>query len=531
MKLFTIGDSVSQGFMSLAAARTDNAYSTLIAKQLGLQLNSDEYHFADWNDTGIPLNIEVIMRELQSRYGTNIGGLEWLTVGQTINRIVDRAEDYYERGDGREDVPYDKIGTRFFNNAAVWGFDVADSFQVTAKTCKTAILLSQKEKPTGDNLFSLGADNPMYRTALKILNPSLDPAFDDFSQLSWLNLHATGKGDNGKNVTDQNGNQVKGAGVENLILWLGANNALGTVLKLKINQTPNRKDMRPHTIDHLLRAKAKWNLWHPEDFAADYRVMIDRVDAIMRQNLEPNWKVFIGTVPLVTIAPIAKGIGETTEVPIVKKVDGKKIVTGGVYYKNYTYFPFEEDFAIETGKYLTMQDALHIDNCIREYNRIIKDEVDRLNKAHGKIERYFVVDTCQMLEDLAYKRNNGHPPYELPEELQFIYPPVNTKYYYADTEGRLKQGGLFSLDGVHPTSIGHGIIAFEFLKRMGDVGVKNAGGNPVSRDLDWRGEKGILQSDLLYSQPIRIMQEIYGKGAVASLASRVIDFITSVSQK
>jgi hypothetical protein len=106
MKLFTIGDSVSQGFMSLAAARTDNAYSTLIAKQLGLEIYSDQYRFADWNDSGIPLNIEVIMRELQSRYGSNIGGLEWLTVGQTINRIVDRAEDYYERGEGRADVPY-----------------------------------------------------------------------------------------------------------------------------------------------------------------------------------------------------------------------------------------------------------------------------------------------------------------------------------------------------------------------------------------------------------------------------------------
>ncbi|HEY0658065.1 MAG TPA: hypothetical protein VGD05_06310, partial [Pyrinomonadaceae bacterium] len=46
MKLFTIGDSVSQGFMSLAAARTDNAYSTLIARQIGLKLNTDDYRFA-----------------------------------------------------------------------------------------------------------------------------------------------------------------------------------------------------------------------------------------------------------------------------------------------------------------------------------------------------------------------------------------------------------------------------------------------------------------------------------------------------
>jgi hypothetical protein len=74
----------------------------------------------------------------------------------------------------------------------------------------------------------------------------------------------------------------------------------------------------------------------------------------------------------------------------------------------------------------------------------------------------FWVDTCKMLEDLAYKRNNGQPPYKLPRELKFLYPPVNTKYYHADTEGKLKQGGLFSLDGVHPTPIGHGISLTNF---------------------------------------------------------------------
>ncbi len=31
MKLFTIGDSISQGFMSAAAARTDQCYSTILA--------------------------------------------------------------------------------------------------------------------------------------------------------------------------------------------------------------------------------------------------------------------------------------------------------------------------------------------------------------------------------------------------------------------------------------------------------------------------------------------------------------------
>jgi hypothetical protein len=76
MKLFTIGDSVSQGFMSLAAARTDLSYSTLLASKLELELQSD-YRFADWEMGGIPLNVENIMRRLNRRYGSNIQLRSW----------------------------------------------------------------------------------------------------------------------------------------------------------------------------------------------------------------------------------------------------------------------------------------------------------------------------------------------------------------------------------------------------------------------------------------------------------------------
>jgi hypothetical protein len=537
MKLFTIGDSVSQGFMSLAAAQTDNAYSTLIAKRLGLTLKQD-YFYADWNKKGIPLDIEFIMRELQARYGSNIGGFEWFTVASTINRLVDESEDYYERGDGRADQKYDDK-TNFFNNVAVWGFDAADSFQVTPRVCKEMIY--NKQRPTQDNLFSLGPDNPMYRTALKVLNPSLDPVFDEFSQLDWLRLHATGVGKpdaDKKTITEQQKTGT-GEGVENLILWLGANNALGTVINLRINQTPNKMNAagRPHEYDHIKRSLFKWNLWHPEDFKADYGMMIDQVDTIMRNNLAKDWKVFIGTVPLVTIAPIAKGVGETTDLAFKKYRDGEVVSDSSPYFKYYTYFPFEEKFAIETGKYLTMQDALHIDNCIRAYNQFIFEKVAELNEAHSKTDknspdRYFVVDTSKTLEDLAYKRNYGNPPYELPDALKFLYPPVNTKYYHADTDGKLKQGGLFSLDGVHPTSIGHGILAREFIKKMMGAGVKfadNPEGQGDDTGLQWNGPGGILESDLLYAQPLKNMQELYGKDGVASLALRIIDSITSVN--
>jgi hypothetical protein len=111
----------------------------------------------------------------------------------------------------------------------------------------TGEAIYNKAKPAKDNTFKLGADFLMYRTALKVLNPSLDPAFDNFSQLSWLKLHATGTDDAGNTVIDQNGNQIVGTGVENLILWNGANNALGTVTTLGVNQTPNGKKRQSAT--------------------------------------------------------------------------------------------------------------------------------------------------------------------------------------------------------------------------------------------------------------------------------------------
>lgn len=55
------------------------------------------------------------------------------------------------------------------------------------------------------------------------------------------------------------------------------------------------------------------------------------------------------------------------------------------------------------------------------------------------------------------------------------------------------------MDGVHPSAIGHGLLAHEFLKVMGEAGVDHT-------QLDWRT---IFESDRLYSKPITIMQEIY----------------------
>jgi hypothetical protein len=233
-----------------------------------------------------------------------------------------------------------------------------------------------------------------------VLNPSLDPQYDRHSQLEWLREHATEEGE----------------GVENLLLWLGANNALGTVVGLKVKQTLNDPNNRPHLLPHVEREAAGWTLWHPADFAAEYAELLDRVDKAMSQNVYPDWKVFVGTVPPVTIAPLAKGVGPTYQVTRKNGATGEDETS--VYYKYYVYFLFDEDLVHRNdGLYLELKDALHIDDCIREYNSAIRALVEAKNADH-RTKRYHIVDIFQMFQDIALKRNAG--------EVSTTFPTTST---------------------------------------------------------------------------------------------------------
>jgi lysophospholipase L1-like esterase len=499
MKLFTIGDSISQGFMSGAAARTDLCYSTLIAQSM--QLNGSQYIYPKaWEKGGLPLNLEKVLRHLAKRYGSDINGFDWVTIFPNLANLLDEVEDYYERGAGAESE-VDPSGVRFFHNVAVQGFDVADAWLVTPEVCKQEIVQSNKKGENRDGFFAL-PNAPFYRTALKVLNPSLDTAFDHFSQLEWLRKHATQSPD----------------GVENLIIWLGANNALGTVFGLNISQTPNDPD---HSLLNLSReTREQWNLWHPSDFAIEYRELLDRVDEIMQDNRFSDWNVFIGTVPLVTIAPLTRGVGPTTAIEVKSDYEVDESTKEyknlpSVYYKYYTHFFRDEAAVLATDRaYLTLADALHIDDCIREYNRTIKELIVEKNQALPS-PRYHVVDMSKALQQIAFKRNAGQVQYQFPEFFDFQYPRVNTVYYHADKQRRLRQGGIFSLDGVHPSAIGQGLIAHEFLKVMKQVGIVHE-----EVDLNW---KQIFASDTLYNSPIPVMGELYEN---KKLAEFVIDVIT-----
>ncbi|HLL94009.1 MAG TPA: hypothetical protein VK404_03450 [Spirosoma sp.] len=478
IKLFTIGDSISQGFMSGAAARTDLSYSTLLSKVFKIK----GYDFPLWDVGGLPVNIEELFRRLEKAYGPEINPIEWtLALATTIPKYVDEIEDYYERGKGAADKPYPG-SFEFFHNVAVRGFTVSDAWLVTGKYCQRVINAGRKN----DGVYAMPNES-LTRTALKVLNPSLSTNHENKSQLDWLKYHAQGQG------------------VENAIVWLGANNALGTVVDLSLQFSPGDGSTANMPREELL--KQGWNLWHPVDFEADYKKLLDKIDVALAGQAT---KVFLGTVPLVSIAPLAKGVGDTFGVPI-KDDDGK--VSNVTYFKYYTYFPFNEEYAFKTGINLSFTQVLHIDNCIREYNRIIKRLREEYNRRNP--DRYHIVDMAEVLDQLAFKRNNGVPRYTFPDFFNFRYPTLNTKYYHVDQAGNLKQGGVFSLDGVHPTAIAHGLIAYEFLKVMQRVNVPGANPNL----LDW---DAIFASDALYQKPIRIMQEIYQNTHLAEWVLQIV---------
>ena len=494
MRLFTIGASVSQGFMSAAAARTDLSYSTLIARKMGL-VPGQNYLYPTWEKGGHPVNLERLLRKLNRLYGSDIfGPVEWPLAAITIANFLDDVEDYYERGAGDEHTPYPgNVG--YFHNVAVRGFDVADAWLVTPELCHQQIALDNARGGARDNTFAT-PNASFYRTALHVLNPSRDNKYDEFSALQWLEEHATNKTGEG--------------GVENLILWLGSNNALGTILDLEIVETPNDPALSP--VDMLQPERVKFNLWHPNDFAKEYEQLLDRVDAIMQQNVDKNWKVFIGTVPAVTIAPLAKGVGEHLNMPDPFGHLGSE----ARYYKYYTYFIFEEEFARTSDVKLTRQQAYYIDTVISEYNRIIDKLVQAKNTRHKKSggpQRYFIVDIGRTLLELAYKRNNEHPTYQFPPYFNRINPKPNTKYYHATPKGKIEQGGIFSLDGVHPSAIGHGLLAHEFANAMSAAGVN------LPQPLDW---PAIFTSDSLWQRPIRLMREIYQHEDLAEIVVRLM---------
>jgi hypothetical protein len=90
----------------------------------------------------------------------------------------------------------------------------------------------------------------------------------------------------------------------------------------------------------------------------------------------------------------------------------------------------------------------------------------------------------------------------LPPELQALKPIPDSLFFRSDPHGRTA-GGLFSLDGIHPTTIAYGILAQEFINVMHLAGVDFYYGDgktkrPVPVQVDFQR---LIKLDTLVSHP------------------------------
>jgi hypothetical protein len=205
-------------------------------------------------------------------------------------------------------------------------------------------------------------------------------------------------------------------------------------------------------------------VWRPAHFANEYAELVTTIRKVRARH------AILATVPHVTIAPLARGVGDK---PI-----------GSRYFDYYTRpWITDGEFNPNRDPHLTGRDAWAVDSAIDAYNDTIKAAV-RQARLDGL--DWYLFDMCGLLDSLAYRRYLQDPqarpadfqPYQLPEPLAALDPPPDSRFFISDDSGRT-QGGLFALDGVHPTTIGYGILADEMLKVLNTAGVPEARGAGV----------------------------------------------------
>ncbi|MDC0766503.1 hypothetical protein [Streptomyces sp. HD] len=425
-RLVAIGDSLTQGFQSGAIFHTDLSYPAVVAHELGWagQFRRPTYD----GFGGLPFNIERFLRELETRFGQVVNWWESAPALWYAHQHMDEVERFWEVGAGNT-VP---ARTAVNHNLAVFGWDLRDALVKSASVCAKRIGAPR------DNLLRQLVEHADDRAALRVL-PAPPAAADTLTQLTAA-----------AHLGDEVGDTRPRHGIETLVVFLGANNALRSVVDLKVIWSDKGYDD--------LDRKGGFTVWRPEHFRAELGKVADRVRDIKARH------VIWCTVPHVTIAPIARGVATKTQ-------------PGSPYFPYYTR-PWISDRAFDPTQdpHITGAQAQEIDTAIDHYNHAITDVV---RGARNEGRDWYLLETVALLDRLGSRRYIEDPlarppwwqPYPLPPALRALTPQPNTRFLASDGTRRT-DGGLFSLDGVHPTTVGYGILAQELINVMRLAGVE-----------------------------------------------------------
>ena len=457
-RLVTIGDSLTHGFQSGAVFNTDISWPAIVAHELGWE----GIHYPRYGGLGgLPLNVEVLLRDLEQRYGPTLSFWEFPLALFRARQLMDEIEDYWERGPGATPTPV----SGYMHVLGIYGWDLRDALSKTAATCRATI-----EKPQ-DALLKQIIENNGERAALRVY-----PTAEADEDMSLFDVAAALGKDHDRSTE---------SGIETLVVFLGANNALQSVTNLKVVWSD--KDFAD------LRKKNRATVWRPEHFRSELAEVAARVRAVGARH------VIWCTVPHVTIAPIARGVGG-------------KMAEGSRYYPYYTR-PWVEDTTFDPrhDKFITGAEARAVDYAIDCYNDDIEDLVRTARDGTvDKARDWYLLDVGGYLDRMASRRYltdlKARPdwwtPYELPPTLAGLPVAPDSRFLASDGKGGRAMGGLFSLDGVHPTTVAYGIIAQEVMRIMRRAGVPfhdNRGDerpDPVNVDFEW-----LLRRDTLVRTP------------------------------
>jgi hypothetical protein len=428
-RLVVIGDSLSHGFQSAAIFNTDLSYGAIIAYELGWL---DSFRYPRYGGTGgLPLNIELLLRDLERHVGSTINIWDVPHALYQARAFMDGVEDYWERGAGSVTPK----ATGINHALAMYGWDLRDALDWTANKLQKAITEPK------DDLITQIVENNSERAALRVY-----PGGDD-SDLTLF--QAAAKLGQDHDATTDNG-------IETLIVFLGANNALQSVTNLDVKWSAAGYDD--------LTGKRGYTVWTPEHFRAELALTAEAVRGIDARH------VIWCTVPHVTVVPIARGVGG-------------KVRPGSRYFPYYTrpWIP-DKDFSAREDANITGSEARAVDYAIDIYNTDIEATVraERRGEGPDKLPRdWYLLDIAGILDRLASRRYiddpNARPtwwkPYVLPPIIKALQPEPDSRFLTGDGSGGRATGGLFSLDGVHPTTVAYGLIAQEMINIMQSAGV------------------------------------------------------------
>ena len=201
-RLVTLGDSLTHGFQSGAIYNTEVSYPRIIAWEMGW---SESFRYPRYGGPGgLPINIEYLVRRLEGQFGDKLDWWELASAAFSVRSCMDEIEDYWERGAGAQPLK----ATGINHNLGIYGWDIRDALDRTSGYCAKAI-----KKPKDDWITQI-VEDANDRAALRVLPPLKNDK------------------DPGLSTVDAAEELGKDGGIETLIVFLGANNALGSVLAL-----------------------------------------------------------------------------------------------------------------------------------------------------------------------------------------------------------------------------------------------------------------------------------------------------------